>query len=1468
MYCKVLFLSIFVPFMLTGAEIRQVGEVVLLRNSLIHVEVNPGKGGRVSRLLDLRSGRELTEINASPGGSGLFGDSFHNPTTNKSDRLYENSKYRVVAKEDGDKALLTLESPAGLPLAIQKTFVLSEQSDTLLVNYQLTNPGQGELTGVFRSMNAFAFPGEEQYTIQFPEGGRSNSWNASDKVQSNRFLYRPLEGKARDLFIWKPARDYVFVQGSECAAILSVPFSVLDFFYSWMSSAPEGMALVDWFSTPFQLMPLSKGKEEAVLHEVLSDPLQDYKYQFSMSVRVPASLELAYENYREKSAEAKSTRFQPLAEEISMHEDFQTPALIWNPLPGEKIRLLALSIAHGNTELGEFNRRLNTHMDLVETGNATSFKPSPYFGWPIPLPEARIKYALKNNPEVILVCGHHEKNVPEDVLTSIVKSIEQGAAFIYVSENNQFPCLIPQAGGAPLDPAVYHGVLSESLPGFAEILEYPRGKGKVFWVKFKMLPKGMEWVRESRVVIPYVNPMPENFAFWEYYYAFYGKLLRYASGRQVPATIQASKIAFDEIVLEIVAEEALPEVCVELTLDSPMKRHAHFASWQGALKTGGNRVHMALPADSFIGKGRYYFNFILSNSRMTLDWFSQSKDFPGTADIVGLIPDKPFYAKTDAISGHLMIEGQGNLELLLREAANGRVAAKQNFPAASGTVTFHLQYDLLSKEKLFDLEANLSDRKGNLLARKNQMILVEPRQAGPVIRPLLWASHIASWRELMLNREFADMGIAILKAPLGGSKDAQEILNEVISARKAGMEYGVLGVEHITCRGDRNSSSAIRTPCLRDPVYLEKVRERARAVGEKMRAARVDMCWVSDEVTLGRYFNTPHDLCQSEHCLKAFQNSLKNKYQDDLALLNRNWKTAFANWAALRPLNYAESQRTKNFTSWMEHRAFMMNNMTQILKMITEEIQSVAPGSEVGLSGMTMTRLYQGFDLLETIPFLKISCFYLTPFSMDAVRSFSGESHRIGSYTDYGVRYGVWEQLIGGMRTPSVWWYGHCMRNGDGRLSSEGLHLKKIFASIKDSGADLVLSKGVRRKSPLTLVWSTSSLVTAGASGATSAITHQVYEDSAKSWSQLIRDMGMDSANVMTTASLPEIHPDKNPVIILFLTQCLSDAEIAALDNYVHSGGTLIADLNPGVYDEFYMMRQENPLSKVFGVEISGDAAVSQAGSLRIEDATMPASILGGSLSVRPGAKAAGSVQMRSKALEIPGIRVNESTRKIADAGLIHSYGKGCSLYMNFAISNYYTSNSRRQNESSPVVASMTKLFDKVGIRVSGAHRVPNGCNFAEYSYAGVRYLFLSRGSAESDGRYEINLGGSFHVYDMFLHQYLGKYTVYDGQLVGNQVMMIALLPEKPGSLNGQITFDGRRFLVAAGQSPSRVPVITRLKVSHDGKNKQALSENYVWQDGLNTSLDAGLQPANGHWQIILQNLMTGEELKKSFQLQ
>lgn len=1458
----------FLPLLLNAAEVVREGDVVRLSNHKMIVEVNLAKGGRTSRLFDKRSRMEMTKINVSPGGSGLFADCFHNPDVNRSNRKYENSRYKFISMRSGEEAVLTVESPDGLPLAVRKTFILPDDSDMLHVNYELTNPGEKDLTGCFRSMNAFSFPGEKQYMIQFPEGDYSNDWKTSGKIRKNELTYRPAEGKAGDHFILTPERDYVSVKGTSCAAILTVPFSVLDFFYSWMSPSPDGLAVVDWFSTPFQLKPLSKGKAEAALLAVMIDPLQDYKFKFSMSVQLLDPKKFVYETYRGKAKEAKSMNFRPISAEIPVQEDFRTPALVWNPCPGNKIRLLAVATAHGNLEIGELNRRLNTEMTLIDTSNITTFCPTPYFGWKIPMPDTLIRPALKKQPEVILICGYHEKAIPKDIVRSIEEQVEKGAGVIYVSENNDFPSLIPNSGGTELAPAVYQGVIAGKLPSFGRVFEFVRGKGKVIWVKFTMCPKGTEWVRESRAVVPYVNSETEPFPYWEYYFSFYGKLFRYAAGRSTFARIVSASTDDNNAMLEIESEKSIPEAQISLTLDNPVKRLEKFAQWNGPLKKGKNLITLKLPGDTFLLDGQYFLNFFFSIPDKTLDWFSIVMKREGTDAIIELTPVSSVYEKTEAITGKVKLKGSGNLVLRLREAATGRVAAKQSVSDARGVIPFYLKRELCSSEKLYDVEAELTDRKGRLVSHRSGSVLVKPDTAPEVIRPLLWGSHVASWRELLLDRELSEIGNLILMAPMAASKDLEEIRCESESARRAGMEYGILGVEHAVCRGARTDTSKVRTPCLRDPAYLEKIRARAQAIGKKMHSTLTELCWISDEVTLGRYFNTPHDLCQSQYCLTAFREVLKKKYGGNLARLNRNWKSSFESWDNVHPLTYAESIKDDNFTSWMEHRIFMMTNITDFLKAIVEEIQATAPGSEVGISGMEMTRLYQGYDLLATMPFLKISCYYQTPFSQDAIRSYSTKSHRIGSWTDYGDRYGIWDQLIGGLQTPSVWWYGHCFRRGDGRLSQEGLHLKKIYALIRESGADLVLGYGLRKRSPITLLWSTPSLAAAGATGAKTVLNDAMYESNARAWSQLIRDMGLDSPNVIDSTDLWKIRPATHPILVLLLAQCLSDANLKVIEKYVRDGGILIADMRPGVFDEFGTVRTENLLSKVFGAKISTGSSTGATGTLYLRDYAVSAALLGGKLELIPGVEVFGSIGDETKGVRLGGIQVGTVSSRNIEAAVIHSYGKGRTLYLNFSLSEYFDLNSRRQVESVPVVQGMTELFKAVGINVSAAHKLPNGSNFAEYSYDGVRYLFLSRRANESDGKFELFFGGKYYVCDVFSSRLLGEKESYSGVLEPNGTIMIALLREKPGSFTGKIQFDGRKFNISAHQSPAKIPILIRLSVSCNGKEIRALSGTHSLYEKLELTVDAGLEPEKGQWNITLNNLMTGEKHTENFQIQ
>jgi|GEM_PF-6868115 len=1447
----------------TAAEVKQSGNTIILSNAKMSAEISLTQGGRIGKLTDLRSKSELTEINRLPGGSGLFGDTLFNPANNKITADFRDQKYRVVSIRKKPDIRVELESPEGYPVTIRKTYVMND-SDTLKVEYELTNPGSREVVGMFRNNFGFRFTGEKKYTLQFPEGKRSSRWIEPVTVpETNRLIYDTEAGKTSDLFFYRVQRDYFAVIGSKTGAVVNMPFPVLNFCYNYQSSRADGMAVTDWFTTPFALPPLSKGVADAELLAVMDDPLAKYKYRFAVSLTLVSPKEFAYEKYREPSKEAKRTDFLPVSKLDVMHSQFNTPALICNPKPERRLRILAISPAHGNYEMGELNRRLNHDLNVLDTSNTTRFAASPYFGWNIPEPEKMLDVLLKQNPEVILICGHHDKALPKPQLEKIVKLVEAGAAFIYVSEKNEFTSLIPKSGGREVEPSVYAGILRDKLPAFGKIMEYRRGKGRVIHVRFTMMPHRTEWVREGRAVVPYVNSAPEDFPYWEYYFAFYGKLFRYAAGRIPAARIVRAEAGQGKVRLELSGRDSLAEASIQLTADTPEGRLDCGVIWQGKLPAGKQTLDLNLPEKLTRLDGEHRLHFLLSSPKSSLDWYAAAFRHQAAAGLTSLRLDRNIFRKNESVSGKIAVRGGGRLVVRLQEGASGRTVALLQKTVQAGEVPFALKRSIPSSESAYRLEAELL-RNGKRVSVLRRSIFMEPGQAAEnKIRPLIWGPHVATWRDRLFYREMADGGFDVYLAPMAYTKDKSEVVAESVAAQEAGMEYIPLGLEHVRAGG---KDTVVRTPCLRDPAYRERVMDKTVRIAEKMKESFSKKCLISDEMTLSTYFNTPHDFCMSPWCLAAFREVLRKKYQNDLAALNRNWGTSFGSWDQVRPLTLRQSNTKKNFASFIEHRTFMFTNMTDLFRMITTKIHA-ATGGTTGVSGMQLTKLYQGFDQIESLSYMKCSAYYHTPFALDAIRSFSTKEHLSGSFTDYGLRYGIWEQLIGGLQMPSVWWYGHLIRRGDGRLSKEGEHLKQMFGSIRDSGADRVLGYGRRRKSGIAVLWSTPSLVAAGASVYPSPVNADRYRGTVDSWSQLIRDMGLDSPDAVTPEQLSGLTPKQYPVLILPLTQLLSDSQVEALKAYVRAGGLLIADYAPGLLDQFGVVRRENPLNEVFGVTLK-PAEKPGSGTLQINGKTVNGTIPGEALALNSSAKALASLRVEIKGTRLGGIRLKNTSRAVAPAAILHPYGKGKALYLNFLLPDYFAAasaatGSTAKEVTGPMIRGMRELFQSAGVDLSRAHDLPAGSNYAEYEYEGVRYLFLSRRKNNADGRYSLRLNGTYHVYEPLTGKSLGKLDRINGTIEPQGVRMFALLRQVlPKKLSANIMHTGRLFTVDCGSS--QPGVLFRIRVSHNGRELRRLSRTVG--SGTTVNIDPGLEPV-GQWTIEVIRIADRQKFSNSIRI-
>ena len=1458
------FTSLLMVFTVSAADCHIAGKHVVLSNDRIIVEIDPAAGGRVVRLYDKKSNTELTGLAGSAGGSGLFSEGLYESGNVFINKIFQDKVYAVVSRGQGTVAHAKLRTPDGLPLTIEKTYSLQDGSDRLSVAYEITNPGEDNYTGSLYINNGIRIAGDSRYTMEFPEGFYSKNWSAGPQQVRNRFIFEPGKSRPTDHFVHRPIRDYVMISGEKSGVVLEVPFPFLDFFYSYCGGAGCS-AIADWFTIPFQLPPLSKGKKDAVLHAVLEDALAAYKLRFETGVRVIDPEKFSYEKFRAPSKEAKSDAFTPRIGSLKMNTDFRTPAIIRERKPLRKIKLAAVALACGNHEMGQLNRRLNTEMYLIDTGSVTSFKPSGGFGWKMPMPETELSAVLKREPDIILLTGHHESSMPKKIKQQLKRAVENGAAFIYVSSANNFRSIIPGKGGKDLPPELFRGMCKDKLPGFGQVKEFKLGKGKVIHVRSAMEPYGMEWTRDSRMVVPHVVTLDERFFYWEYYISFYGRLFRYAANVKSPAEIRDITVDAGVVTATVKADKAIPQSEISLILDTPSGRLPETVIYQGALKAGDNRLTIRLPAEKVFQSGEYHAFLSLSSSAGTLDWFDVSFNNRGAAAITALVPAKRVFDKDAPVTGAVTVAGQGKLVLKLREAATGRVVARQMFPAAKGTVNFSLKREIAAHHKLYKVEAQLF-HSGKAAAADVKNVLIRPAQANPEkILPLVWGAHHMSWVDRHLNEYLRDAGFRVFKAPQAAHKTGTEILRECDDVLLYGMDYAPLGVEHIRSKKPAKEPYTIRNRCLREPSYQKHILNRAEKLGNRMTGTLSDYCFIADEITLGHYFSNSHDYCLSPWCLPAFQQAMKAKYHGDLNKLNRNWKTAFASWDKVRPHTLAEAEKTGNFVSCQEHRLFMMGHLTEICRLIADTVKNLS-GTETGMSGMGATNVYEGFDQSAMMAFLKCSTVYHTPFMLDQLRSLMTPGHTTGSYTDYGIRYKVWEQLIAGLKMPSIWWYAHLMRRGDSQLSKEGLLLKQMFASIRDSGAAHVLGYGARKSSPVTLVWSTASLVAATVGRSVEPVSNRNYHDVLDSWSQLIRDMGMDSANVISDSGLKSITPATHPVVILPCALRLSDENIKHLEQYVKAGGTLIADLYPGKFDEFGVVRKNNPLHRLFGIAGTG-AQIIQDPALSISGRSFLSVLWGNRLSVAPDVQVTLPIVRKSKEKRLGSIRFAGSNESIP-GGLFRKYGKGRTLYLNFFFDRYNALYSKSDVSGIQVREVMQKVFELAGLDMKHRHQLPGGAMYAEYALGSIRYLFLSRRAAGINGNFTLKSNTAMHWYDMLQGKYLGKASSLQGTLPGNGVRFVGLFPEKLGEFSGKISFDGRNIRIQAERKHPGFQEPLRLKVFRNGKEIQLLSETLMLENRLQWQIDLGLEPTPGEWQIRLTAVADNRSVEYRFNVE
>ncbi len=400
--------------------------------------------------------------------------------------------------------------------------------------------------------------------------------------------------------------------------------------------------------------------------------------------------------------------------------------------------------------------------------------------------------------------------------------------------------------------------------------------------------------------------------------------------------------------------------------------------------------------------------------------------------------------------------------------------------------------------------------------------------------------------------------------------------------------FHALQARHRADRADR--SVFIRDPSLSDPVWLRQTGARLADNVRLFAPYRPLYYNLADESGIAD-LAAAWDFDFSEASLAGFRTWLQTQYAS-LDAMNTEWGTHFAAWnAVVPPTTTAAMQRTEqNFAAWADFKAWMDSAYAHALRTGTDALHAADPssvsaieGAQIpGWGGYDYTRLAGAVDLMEMIDAgnnVEIVR-SLNPALKLLTTSFGGggeESHRI------------WHELLLGGRGLIIWDEGRDFVDDEGQPGPRARAAAPLYAELRDGvGAQMIAA--TPHLDAVAILYSPASFRTFW------MLSQRLKGDAwtARSSSQESEDNALRAATRRAAANLVHlgiaprfVSPEQIEggalqslhALLLPHAIALSDAEVAAIRAYAAHGGLVLADVEPGTFDEHSRRRTAPPLA-------------------------------------------------------------------------------------------------------------------------------------------------------------------------------------------------------------------------------------------------------------------------------------------------
>jgi hypothetical protein len=401
---------------------------------------------------------------------------------------------------------------------------------------------------------------------------------------------------------------------------------------------------------------------------------------------------------------------------------------------------------------------------------------------------------------------------------------------------------------------------------------------------------------------------------------------------------------------------------------------------------------------------------------------------------------------------------------------------------------------------------------------------------------------------------------------------------------------------------DRTSKEPLkRHPSLNDSLWLTTIHDRLVETAKFYSPYRPFFYSLGDEsgiADLAAYW----DFDFSDESLVPMRRWLKERY-GSLRGLNLQWGTSFTNWYTVMPptTDEAMKQPGEDFSAWSDFKEWMDISYAGALKMGTDAIHSVDPQAYIGIGGGQMPG-WGGYDYSRIAQSLNAIEPYDIGNNIEILRSLNPAMAVLTTSFAQGAweKHRVWYELLHGNRGLIIWDDKSAFIGHDNTVGDRGREVATYYNELRGGVAALLIASE-RVVDPIAIHYSQASMraewMLAQRPKGESWVTRNSsteYRDSAflrrrESWCRLIEDEGLQY-NFVSYGQVEEGELLRRgyKVLILPHSSALSAAEAKEMRDFVAQGGTIIADGQPGAFDEHCRRLPKAQLDVLFESPASG----------------------------------------------------------------------------------------------------------------------------------------------------------------------------------------------------------------------------------------------------------------------------------------